>query len=151
MCIRDSIETILEAVKKAGYEPGKDFKIAMDAASSEWKTGKVGECKLPKAGTVFTSEELIAQMCIRDRGRTGYQCCQDCILQEQGRRPGVEGYGYGRIYFPECRMKGAAMKKIFSNYYKIILSVVILIGLVALCLLYTSRCRAEQFAGIVGD
>ena len=29
---------ILEAVKKAGYEPGKDFKIAMDAASSEWKS-----------------------------------------------------------------------------------------------------------------
>ena len=44
----------------------------------------------------------------------------------------MEGYGYGRIYFPECRMKGAAMKKIFSNYYKIILSVVILIVLVAL-------------------
>ena len=56
----EAIETILEAVKKAGYEPGKDFKIAMDAASSEWKTGKVGEYKLPKAGTVFTSEELIA-------------------------------------------------------------------------------------------
>ena len=52
--------TILEAVKKAGYEPGKDFKIAMDAASSEWKTGKVGEYKLPKAGTVYTSAELIA-------------------------------------------------------------------------------------------
>ena len=32
----------------------------MDAASSEWKTGKVGEYKLPKAGTVFISEELIA-------------------------------------------------------------------------------------------
>ena len=31
----EAIETILEAVKKAGYEPGKDFKIAMDAASSE--------------------------------------------------------------------------------------------------------------------
>ena len=56
----EAIETILEAVKKAGYEPGKDFKIAMDAASSEWKTGKKGEYKLPKAGTVFTSEELIA-------------------------------------------------------------------------------------------
>ena len=56
----EAIETILEAVKKAGYEPGKDFKIAMDAASAEWKTGKVGEYKLPKAGTVFTSEELIA-------------------------------------------------------------------------------------------
>ena len=55
----EAIETILEAVKKAGYEPGHDFKIAMDAASSEWKTGKVGEYKLPKAGTVYTSDELI--------------------------------------------------------------------------------------------
>lgn len=55
----EAIETILEAVKKAGYEPGRDFRIAMDAASSEWKTGKTGEYKLPKAGTVYTSEELI--------------------------------------------------------------------------------------------
>lgn len=55
----EAIKTILEAVKKAGYEPGHDFKIAMDAASSEWKTGKVGEYKLPKAGTVYTSDELI--------------------------------------------------------------------------------------------
>lgn len=55
----EAIETILEAVKKAGYEPGKDFRIAMDAASSEWKTGKTGEYKLPKAGTVYTSGQLI--------------------------------------------------------------------------------------------
>ena len=55
----EAIETILEAVKKTGYEPGKDFKIAMDAASSEWKTGTIGEYKLPKAGTVYTSEQLI--------------------------------------------------------------------------------------------
>ena len=55
----EAIETILEAVKKAGYEPGKDFKIVMDAASSEWKTGTIGEYKLPKAGTVYTSEQLI--------------------------------------------------------------------------------------------
>ena len=56
---REILELILEAVKNAGYEPGKDFKIAMDAASSEWKTGTVGEYKLPKAGTVYTSEQLI--------------------------------------------------------------------------------------------
>jgi len=55
----EAIETILEAVKNAGYEPGKEFMIAMDAASSEWKTDKVGEYKLPKAGTVYTSEQLI--------------------------------------------------------------------------------------------
>ena len=55
----EAIETILEAVKKAGYEPGKDFMIAMDVASSEWKTKEKGKYKLPKAGTVYTSEELI--------------------------------------------------------------------------------------------
>lgn len=42
-----------------GYEPGKDFMIAMDTASSEWKGTKKGEYILPKAGTKFTSEELI--------------------------------------------------------------------------------------------
>ncbi len=56
----ETIETILEAVKKAGYEPGKDFMIAMDAASSEWKGEKKGEYILPKAGTHYTSDELIA-------------------------------------------------------------------------------------------
>ena len=55
----EAIEYILEAVRKAGYEPGKDFVIAMDAASSEWKGEKKGEYVLPKAGTRFTSEELI--------------------------------------------------------------------------------------------
>ena len=63
----EAIETILEAVKKAGYEPGKDFKIAMDAASSEWKSEKgKGYYKLPKAGTEYTAEELIehwAKLC----------------------------------------------------------------------------------------
>ena len=56
----EAIQYILEAVKGAGYEPGKDFMIAMDAASSEWKGSKKGEYVLPKAGTKFTSAELIA-------------------------------------------------------------------------------------------
>ena len=55
----EAIQYILEAVKNAGYEPGKDFMIAMDAASSEWKGSKKGEYVLPKAGTKFTSSELI--------------------------------------------------------------------------------------------
>ncbi len=55
----EAIQYILEAVKNAGYEPGKDFIIAMDAASSEWKGEKKGEYILPKAGTKFTSAELI--------------------------------------------------------------------------------------------
>ena len=55
----EAIQYILEAVKNAGYEPGKDFMIAMDAASSEWKGSKKGEYVLPKAVTKFTSAELI--------------------------------------------------------------------------------------------
>lgn len=56
----EAIQYILEAAKNAGYEPGKDFMIAMDAASSEWKGSKKGEYVLPKAGTKYTSAELIA-------------------------------------------------------------------------------------------
>ncbi|MBR4510749.1 MAG: phosphopyruvate hydratase [Ruminococcus sp.] len=57
----EAIEKILEAVKAAGFEPGKDFMIAMDAASSEWKSEKgKGFYKQPKSGKEFTSDELIA-------------------------------------------------------------------------------------------
>lgn len=55
----EAIEFILKAIERAGYKPGVDFMIAMDAASSEWKTGTVGKYKLPKAGTEFTSAELV--------------------------------------------------------------------------------------------
>ena len=58
----ETIETILDAIRKAGYEPGRDFMLAMDAASSEWKDREKGKgfYKLPKAGTRYTSDELIA-------------------------------------------------------------------------------------------
>ena len=56
----EAIQYILAAIEKAGYQPGKDFVLAMDAASSEWKGSKKGEYKLPKCGKVFTSEELVA-------------------------------------------------------------------------------------------
>ena len=56
----EAISCILEAVEKAGYEPGKDFMLAMDAAASEWKSCRKGEYLLPKAGTRFTSETLIS-------------------------------------------------------------------------------------------
>ncbi len=57
----ETIETILDAVRAAGYEPGRDFMIAMDAASSEWKDKEkgVGFYKQPKSGRSFTSDELI--------------------------------------------------------------------------------------------
>ena len=57
----EAIEKILEAVEAAGYKPGKDFLIAMDAASSEWKSPKgKGFYHQPKSGKDFTTDELIA-------------------------------------------------------------------------------------------
>ena len=56
----EAIQYILAAIEKAGYQPGRDFVLAMDAASSEWKGSKKGEYRLPKCGKVFTSEELVA-------------------------------------------------------------------------------------------
>ena len=55
----EAIECILEAVEKAGYKPGEDFVLAMDATSSEWKSATKGEYLLPKSGRKFTSAELI--------------------------------------------------------------------------------------------
>ena len=56
-----AIELILEAIKKAGYEPGKDFVLAMDAAASEWKSPKgIGFYHQKKSGKDFTTDELIA-------------------------------------------------------------------------------------------
>lgn len=56
----EAIEYILKAIKLAGYEAGKDFMLALDAAASEWKGEKKGEYVLPKAGTKYSSEQLIA-------------------------------------------------------------------------------------------
>ncbi len=62
----DAIKYILDAIDKAGYKPEKDFMLAVDAASSEWKGGKTGEYVQPKSGRKFTSSEMVdywKQMC----------------------------------------------------------------------------------------
>ena len=62
----EAIRYILSAVEKAGYKPGEDFVLAMDAASSEWKSSEKGKYHLPKSGKDFTSAELVAhwaQLC----------------------------------------------------------------------------------------
>lgn len=55
----EAIQYILAAVTRAGYESGTDFVLAMDAASSEWKSKTKGEYLLPKSGKKFTSKELV--------------------------------------------------------------------------------------------
>ena len=56
----DALDHLVKAIQNAGFEPGKDFVIALDAASSEWKSEKgVGFYHQPKSGKDFTSDELI--------------------------------------------------------------------------------------------
>mgnify|MGYP004459032119 CR=1 FL=1 len=56
------LDLIIEAIKAAGYVPGKDFMLAMDAAASEWAKGEEGGKVIyhqPKSGKVYTSDELV--------------------------------------------------------------------------------------------
>ena len=54
----EAIELILEAIQKAGYKPYDDFVLAIDAASSEWKT--TSGYLLPKHKTTYNTDQLIA-------------------------------------------------------------------------------------------
>ena len=57
----DALKALVEAIEKAGYKPGEDFKIAMDPASSEWYVDEDGGYYLlPKAGKKMTREDLVA-------------------------------------------------------------------------------------------
>ena len=55
----EAIEYILAAIHQAGYEPKKDFMIAIDAAASEWKGMKKGYYILPKSKKTYSSDALI--------------------------------------------------------------------------------------------
>ncbi len=56
-----AIRLILEAIERAGYKAGKEFRIALDAASSEWKKDKTSDTyTMPKCGRTYTTDELIA-------------------------------------------------------------------------------------------
>lgn len=56
----DALLFIVRAVERAGYIPGTDFMIAIDAASSEWYHEEEGIYKLPKAGKVLNRHEMVA-------------------------------------------------------------------------------------------
>ena len=56
----EAIQYIIRAIEAAGYRPGTDFVLALDAAASQWKGAKTGEYVLPKSGQKYTSAELIA-------------------------------------------------------------------------------------------
>ncbi len=56
----EAFDYIIIAAEKAGYKPREHFLLAMDAAASEWGTGKTGFYKMPKSGMEFTSDGLIS-------------------------------------------------------------------------------------------
>ena len=55
----DALAMIVAAIEKAGYTPGEDFMIAIDAASSEWYDESIDAYRLPKAGKVLTRQQLV--------------------------------------------------------------------------------------------
>lgn len=55
----EALQYLISAIQKAGFTPGKDFLLALDAAASEWKSGQTGQYRLPKSGQLFTAEQLI--------------------------------------------------------------------------------------------
>ena len=55
----DALKVIVAAIEKAGYKPGEDFKIAIDAASSEW-WDEEQKCYIqPKSGKKLTQQQLV--------------------------------------------------------------------------------------------
>ena len=57
----DALSLIVAAIERAGYMPGKDFMIAIDAASSEWYDEEQGIYKLPKSGKVLNRQQMVAR------------------------------------------------------------------------------------------
>ena len=55
----DALEVIVAAIEKAGYVPGEDFMIAIDAASSEWYDEDMDAYRLPKAGKVLSKQQMV--------------------------------------------------------------------------------------------
>ena len=56
----DAFKCIVAAIERAGYKPGEDFKIAMDAAVSDWYNHEDGTYTLPKAGKTMTRQQMVA-------------------------------------------------------------------------------------------
>ena len=56
----DALAFIVSAIERAGYKAGEDFKIAIDAASSEWYDEEDGIYRLPKAGKVLNRQQMVA-------------------------------------------------------------------------------------------
>lgn len=57
----EAIDLIVEAITRAGYQPGKDVMISLDIAASEWKTEEKGKYHLPKQNRTYTRDEMMEE------------------------------------------------------------------------------------------
>ena len=55
----DALKVIVQALEKAGFKPGEDFMIAIDAATSEWYNDETGCYDLPKAKKTMTKQQMV--------------------------------------------------------------------------------------------
>ena len=55
----DGLRAIVQAIELAGYRPGEDFMLAMDAACSDWFKAEDGCYHLPKRGITMTRQEMV--------------------------------------------------------------------------------------------
>ena len=55
----DALKVIVKAIEAAGYQPGEDFMIAIDAATSEWYNEETGCYDLPKAKKTMTKQQMV--------------------------------------------------------------------------------------------
>ena len=55
----DALKVIVKAIEAAGYKPGEDFMIAIDAATSEWYNEETGCYDLPKAKKTMTKQQMV--------------------------------------------------------------------------------------------
>ena len=56
----DALRVIVQAIEEAGYKPGEDFRIAIDAAASEWWNEEKACYVQPKTGRDLSRDELVA-------------------------------------------------------------------------------------------
>ena len=76
----DALRALVEGIEKAGYKPGDDFRIAIDAAVSEWITAD-GNYKLPKAGRVLSKEAMV-DMWVEFADRYPIISMEDCMGED---------------------------------------------------------------------
>ncbi len=55
----DALKVIVQAIEEAGFKPGEDFMIAIDAASSEWWNDEEKCYIQPKSGKKMTQQQLV--------------------------------------------------------------------------------------------